>query len=382
VAARATSLLIATQKGLFQLDAGARRERFEVRGPTFLGAEVNHVVQDPRDPSTLLMAAKTGHLGPTVFRSSDRGETWTEAARPPQFAKAPEGTEEAKKRSVERVFFLTPGHASEPAAWWAGTVPWGLFRSADGGATWDPVGGFNDHPRREAWLEDAGATPGGAITHSIIVDPRDARHLYLGLSTGGVFESTDGGADWHPLNRGQDADFFPPEARDRETGHDPHCVKLCPSRPDRLYQQNHCGIYRIDRPSDTWTRIGKAMPKEIGDIGFPVVVHPRDPDVAWVFPMDGTDVWPRTPPRGAPALYRTRDAGASWERQDRGFPTAHAYFTVFRQAMTADAGDPVGIYFGTTAGEVWASHDEGATFRLLCAHLPRILAVEVAAWAA
>ena len=190
-----------------------------------------------------------------------------------------------------------------------------------------------------------------------------------------MFESTDGGADWAPLNAGVEAVFMPEP--DPPFGHDPHCVRQHPAAPDRLYQQNHCGIYRIDRRSDRWERIGAAKPPEAGDIGFPVELHPRDPDTAWVFPMDGTDVWPRTSPDGRPAAYRTRDAGASWERCDAGLPE-RAWFTVKRQAMTTDAADPVGVYFGTTSGEVWVSADEGDSWRCAAAHLPEIYSIEVA----
>ncbi len=160
--------------------------------------------------------------------------------------------------------------------------------------------------------------------------------------------------------------------------HDPHCVRLCPSDPERLYQQNHCGIYRLDRPSKEWVRIGKNMPKAIGDIGFPMVVHPRDADTAWVFPMDGTTVWPRTSPGGRPAAYVTRDGGATWRRLDSGLPRKHAWWTVKRQAMTADRRDPVGLYLGTTSGELWMSSDEGRRWSCLARHLPEIYAVEAA----
>jgi photosystem II stability/assembly factor-like uncharacterized protein len=221
-----------------------------------------------------------------------------------------------------------------------------------------------------------GSTPGGPLTHSILVDPRDPAHLYIGLSTGGFFESLDGGSSWKPLNKGVAAYFLP--VKDPEYGHDPHCVALHPAKPDRLYQQNHCGIYRLDRPSEAWKRIGRAMPKEVGDIGFPIVLHPRDPDTVWVFPMDGTTVWPRTSPGGRPAAYRTRDAGRTWQRQDRGLPPKQALFTVMRQAFTADAFDPVGLYFGTTSGEIWMSPDEGITWRALAAHLPYVLSVTAA----
>jgi hypothetical protein len=159
-------------------------------------------------------------------------------------------------------------------------------------------------------------------------------------------------------------------------------VRQCPSQPDRLYQQNHCGIYRIDRPSDTWQRIGRNMPATVGDIGFPMVVHPRDADCAWVFPMDGTDVWPRTSPGGRPAVYGTRDAGASWQRLDQGLPAEQAWWTVKRQAMTADDHDPLGLYFGTSSGELWIGRDEGRQWACLARHLPEIYALETARVAA
>ena len=171
------------------------------------------------------------------------------------------------------------------------------------------------------------------------------------------------------------ADFLPDP--DPEFGHDPHCVRFAGGNPDRLYQQNHCGIYRLDRPGDTWQDIGATMPKSVGYVGFPMVVHPRDPDTLWVFPMDGTSVWPRTAPGGRPAVYRSRDGGKTWKRQDQGLPKSQAWWTVKRQAMTADARDPAGVYFGTTSGEVWGSRDEGRSFRCLARHLPHIYAVEV-----
>jgi hypothetical protein len=200
--------------------------------------------------------------------------------------------------------------------------------------------------------------------------------MYLGLSGGGVFASDDQGAHWRPLNQGCRADFFPDPYP--EYGQDPHCVALHPLHPDRLYQQNHCGIYRMDLPEERWLRIGEAMPKEVGDIGFPIVLHPRDPDTAWVFPMDGSTVWPRVSPDGKPAVYATRDAGTSWQRQARGLPRAQGWFTVKRQAFAADALDPVGLYFGTTSGEIWASRDEGAHWDCIQQHLPEIYAVEAA----
>ena len=371
---RRVLVLVATRKGAWLFHGDAARRTWRVDGPHFLGHIVNHLVLDPRDGRTLLAAAKTGHLGPTVFRSPDRGRTWKEASKPPAFAKAPDNE---KGRAVDHAFWLTPCHANEPKAWYAGTSPQGLFRSDDGGDTWQPFSYINDDPQYRTWMGSVqDGTPDGPKMHSIIVDPRDPAHLYFAMSGGGVHESVDGGRSFAPLVKGMEvvAGFDASNI----AFHDPHCVRLCPSNPDRLYQQNHCGIYRIDRPSNQWTRIGKSMPKKVGDIGFPMVVHPRDADTAWVFPMDGTMVWPRTSPAGKPAAYVTRNGGKSWQRLDNGLPESQAWWTVKRQAMTADAQDPVGLYFGTTSGELWMSRDEGKRWTCMARNLPEIYAVEAA----
>jgi photosystem II stability/assembly factor-like uncharacterized protein len=367
-------VLVATRKGAWIYSGDARREQWRIDGPHFLGHVISHLVLDPRDGRTLLAAAKTGHLGPTIFRSTDFGRSWKEAAKPPAFTRV---SDDPKARAVDHTFWLTPSNAAEPDVWYAGTSPQGLFRSQDGGSTWEPFSIVNDDPDYRKWFGTVqDGTPDGPKLHSIIVDPRDARHLYFAMSGGGVHESTDGGHTFAPLLEGLEVvEGF--EAGE-PTFHDPHCVRMCPSNPDRLYQQNHCGIYRIDRPSKRWARIGRTMPADVGDIGFPMVVHPRDADVAWVLPMDGTSVWPRTSPGGKPAVYATRNAGETWERQDAGMPASQAWWTVKRQAMCADALDPVGLYFGTTSGELWGSGDEGRSWRCIARHLPEIYAVECA----
>jgi hypothetical protein len=366
-------LLVGTRKGAWLYRGDPARRSWRADGPHFLGHIVNHLVLDPRDGKTLLAAAKTGHLGPTVFRSTDRGRSWKEAARPPAFAKAADGS----GRAVDHTFCLAPAHESEPGVWYAGTSPQGLFRSADGGVTWEPFSPINDDPQYRKWMGTVqDGTPDGPKLHSILVDPRDPRHLYFAMSGGGVHESRDRGRTFAPLVKGLEVvEGF--DASD-VTFHDPHCVRLCPSNPDRLYQQNHCGVYRLDRPSSEWVRIGRSMPRRVGDIGFPLVVHPRDPDTAWMLPMDGTTVWPRTSPDGKPSVYVTRNSGKSWRRLDKGFPRGQAWWTVKRQAMTADARDPLGLYFGTTSGELWASRDEGRGWRCIARHLPEIYSVEAA----
>lgn len=369
----AVVLLVATRKGAFVLRADGPRSAWSLEGPQLLGHVVNHVVLDPRDRRTLLLGARTGHLGPTIFRSSDLGKTWTEASRPPAFPKG-----DAGGRVVDYSMCVVPGHVSEPGVWYAGTSPQGLFRSEDAGATWAPVSGFNDHPSYAGWVGDEqDGTPGGPMLHSILIDPRDPAHLYVALSGGGIYETTDAGRDWAPLNEGM-ATVEPGPPVPYGPAHDPHCIRLHPLEPDVLYQQNHCGIYRLERPATRWQRIGERMPREVGDIGFPIDLHPRDPRTAWVFPMDGTDVWPRTSPNGEAAVYRTTDAGATWQRQDRGLPQTPAWYTVLRQSLSVDGHDPVGVYFGTTSGEVWGSRDEGESWRCLASHLPQILAVEAA----
>ncbi len=372
------AILVATRKGAWLFHGDARRNSWAADGPHFLGHNISHVQLDPRDGRTLLAAAKTGHLGPTVFRSTDLGRTWKEARKPPAFAQPAGGL---PARSVDHTFWLTPGHASERGSWYAGTSPQGLFRSEDGGVSWAPLPAVNDDPRFREWMGTVqDGTPDGPKLHSVIVDPRDPSHLYFAMSGGGVHESRDAGRSWHTLIQGLEVvDGFDAA---NVTFHDPHCVRLCPSNPDRLYQQNHCGIYRLDRSgdaaADTWQRIGRKMPKRVGDIGFPMVVHPHDADTAWVFPMDGTTVWPRTSPEGRPAAYVTRNAGRTWQRLDQGLPEGQAWWTLKRQAMTVDAQATPALYLGTTSGELWIGHDEGARWSNIARHLPEIYAVEVA----
>ncbi len=242
--------------------------------------------------------------------------------------------------------------------------------------TWEGVAGFNENPMRVTWVGTPDeAPPDGQKLHSVMIDPRDPNHMYIGCSGGGVFESTDKGKSWKPLNKGIISSFLPnPEA---EYGNDPHLFRLHPLMPDRIYQQNHEGIYRMDRGEGKWVRIGTNLPKPLNDHGFPIVLHPREPETVWVFPVEGFPQG-RVPHGGKPAAYVTYNGGKSWKRQDKGFPKEHGWFTVKRQGMSADAHDPVGLYLGTTGGEIWASTDEGKSWERLFTSLPEIYSVEAA----
>jgi photosystem II stability/assembly factor-like uncharacterized protein len=364
-------MLVGTRKGGFIFRSDAARRSWKVVHELLIGSTVHHMVIDPRDGRTILMTERGGHLGPTIMRSTDLGKTWQEATQPPAFPTAADGG----GRVLDHNFWLSPGHPSEPGVWYVGTSPHGLFRSEDAGLTWEPVSGFNDHPMRQEWSgPDSEGPPGGPRLHSILIDPRDPNHLYISLSGGGVFESTDRGDSWAPLNKGIISDFLP--VPDAEYGHDPHSTRLHPLEPDRLYQQNHFGVYVMDRGEGTWRRIGTNLPKDISDHGFPIVVHPRDPDTAWIFPNEAFP-YARVPHDGKPATFVTHNAGNTWKRQDKGMPDRGGWFTVKRQAMNSDTREPLGLYFGTTGGEIWASRNAGESWAFVADHLPEIFSVEV-----
>jgi photosystem II stability/assembly factor-like uncharacterized protein len=362
-------LLVGTRKGGFILRGDRTRKHWATTRNIMIGSTIHHMVMDPRDQKTILMTEVGGHLGPTIHRSTDFGKTWQEATKPPAFA-------EGSGRVIHHNFWLSPGHASEPDVWYLGTSPQGLFRSEDGGMTWDEVTGLHQHPMFNEWAGPPEySPPGGATLHSILIDPRDAKHLYISMSGGGVFESTDGGADWKPLNKGILSDFLP--VQDAEYGHDPHATRMNALDPDRLYQQNHCGVYTMNRKDDTWVRIGTKLPKGISDHGFPIVTHPRDPKTAWIFPNEAFP-YARVPHDGKPATFVTHNAGKTWKRQDDGLPRTNGWYTVKRQAMNSDTREPLGLYFGTTGGEIWVSRDEGTSWTRIADGLPEIFSVEVA----
>jgi photosystem II stability/assembly factor-like uncharacterized protein len=352
---------VGTQKGLF---LGRRRGdgSWGFTGPHFPMQAVYSVAIDTRRAVPRLLAgADSSHWGPSVFRSDDLGANWHEPARPA--VKFPQGTD----TSLERVWQLHPAGPAAPDVVYAGTEPGALFRSDDGGETFEFVRSLWEHPQREHW----GAGFGGQAVHTVVTDPRDPGAVTVAVSTGGVYRSRDGGASWAPSNTGVRADFLPDPYP--EFGQCVHKIAQDPTDPDRLYLQNHGGVYRSDDGGALWTDIGKGLP---ADFGFAVTTHPRLGGVAYVFPVsDGGD---RYPPGYRCQVYRTEDSGGSWSALSAGLPHEDHYGIVLRDALRTDDADPAGVYFGNRNGEVYASADEGDSWKLVASHLPAVLCVRAA----
>lgn len=353
-------LLVGTRMGLFTFESDRSRRRWTVRGPHMAGYEIYHAILDPRDRKHAYAAARHSVWGVHFYRSPDAGRHWELMVETPHHP--PE-----RKPSLKAIWFIAPGPASEPETIYAGIEPAGLFVSRDRGTSWTPIGGLNDHPTSSSWQPSGG----GLALHSITVDPHDPATLYAAISAGGVYRSDDGGANWKPKNAGVRADFLP--AKYPETGHCVHKMVLHPARPDRLYQQNHCGTYRSDDRGGHWEEITDGLPS---DFGYPIAVDPNDPDTAFVIPEESSHV--RTTVSGRLRVYRTRNAGRSWTALTRGLPQANVYVTVLREAMAADGLDPCGVYFGTSSGHLFASGDAGRSWNLIAGFLPRILSVDAA----
>jgi hypothetical protein len=349
-------LLIGTGKGLFVARSDDSRTTWDVSDPLFPMTGVYAVGVDARGGRPRLMAGvSSSHFGPSVATSDDLGATWQEPEAPALAFPADTDT------SLERVWQLTPGPATHPGRIYAGVQPSALFVSDDGGRTFELVRGLWDHPHRKDW----GAGFGGQAIHTILPDPTDPDRVLVAMSTGGVYRTADGGTTWSPSNVGVKAYFFPDPWP--EFG---QCVHKVAGSPERLYLQNHHGVYRSDDGGATWTSIADGLPS---DFGFPIVVHPHRPDTVYVFPLKADGM--RFPADGKCRVYRSDDAGATWTAPSEGLPDTPYYPAVLRDAMCADTADPAGIYFGTRSGEVYASADDGDSWRQVAAHLPDVLCV-------
>jgi photosystem II stability/assembly factor-like uncharacterized protein len=346
-------LLVGTKKGAFIVEGDETRDRWDVRGPTCEGWPIQDISVD-RSSGRLYAGGGSPWFGPTVFRSDDLGRTWSQSS-----AGLTYGDDGPK---ITAVWNVTAAHGTV----WAGVGPAGLFRSEDAGETWSHVEGLTNHPTRPSWQPGAG----GLILHSIVPHPTDPDHLWIAISAVGTFETTDRGATWTARNKGIRADFMPEPLP--ETGMCVHKLVGAAGEPEHLYQQNHCGVYRTFDGGASWEEITGSLPT---DFGFPMVTHPRDPQTAWTIPLTQPDKG-RYMPDGKAAVWRTENGGDSWIRGDRGLPQEDAYLAVLREAMARDELDPVGIYFGTSGGQLWGSRDGGESWSSITTTLPPIWSVE------
>ncbi len=355
-----TMILVGTRKGAFVAELDAGREQVTLRGPFCEAMPIQHLAWDPTR-GALLAGAGSPWYGPVVWRSTDLGQTWTQSGVGLTYENDADADPEAVP-AITRVWNVT----AVGDAIYAGVEPAGLFRSDDGGLTWSHVKGVREHPSRPDWQPGAG----GLILHSIVAHPTDPAQMWVGISAVGIFHTADGGTSWEARNKGVRADHLPDPYP--EVGVCVHKFGLHADRPDSLYQQNHSGVYRSDDGGRNWTDINAGLPSHFG---FPIAIHPTEPRTIWTIPLNGDDQG-RYMPDGHAAVWMSQDEGASWSPQSRGLPAKDAFLGVLREAMAVDHHDPVGVYFGTSTGQLYASRDGGREWRLLLDHLPGISSVE------
>jgi photosystem II stability/assembly factor-like uncharacterized protein len=355
-------LLVGTMKGAFILRAGPSRSGWDVGGPYFPGSAVYAMAYDSRAGRQRIWAGPNSmHWGGLLRSSDDFGQTWTN----PEAANVtfPEGTGTALKQ----IWQIAPGREAEPDTLYCGVEPAAVFISRDAGATWALNDGLWNHPQRPRW-EPGG---GGLCLHTILLDPADVRRVRVAISTGGMYVTEDGGTTWRASNTGVRADFLPD--KHPEFGQCVHKVVQSKVRPERMFLQNHWGLYRSDDRGESWVDVANGVPS---DFGFGLGIHPRDPECAWIVPLESDEF--RCTPEGKLRVYRTRNAGASWEPLAKGLPQDGAYETVLRDAVAVDGLDSVGVYFGTRSGKVFGSADEGENWSELLDGLPPVISVKVA----
>jgi len=352
---------VGTKKGGFLFHSADRRH-WSVAGPFLAGSTVYHMILDPRDGRTVYSAAPHAAepWGPAVYRGRAGGElTPTESA--PKF-------KDGSGLAVTRVWNIEPGSADDGHMIYAGVEPAALFRSPDQGDTWEDIASLNYHPTRKDWQPGGG----GLCLHTTLVDPRKPQHLVVAISAVGTFESKDGGRTWTTENRGVRADFLP--NRYPEWGQCVHKLAWDASRDGSIFQQNHCGMYHRGPEGGTWTEVTKGLPS---DFGFPIAAHPHEKGTAYVVPLIGGGN--RAFPKGQMAVWQTTNRGKTWRRSTKGLPGPNAYMGVLREGLSVDAEDPLGVYVGTNTGQLFASRDEGNSWKMIADFLPPILSVSAGA---
>jgi photosystem II stability/assembly factor-like uncharacterized protein len=362
-------VLVGTRKGAFVLTSDGKRESWDVNGPHFGGWEIYHVKASPADPNRIYASQSSGWFGQVIQRSRDGGQTWEPVGN--KFAyDGPTGTHlwydnTPHPWDFARVWHLEPSH-NDPDTVYAGVEDAALFRSSDGGQSWQELPGLRNHPSASVWQPGAG----GMCLHTILLDPSNPERIYVAISAAGAFRSDDAGKTWKPINRGLRSEQIPnPTA---EVGHCVHRLALHPSRPGVLFMQKHWDVMRSDDAGESWRETSGNLPT---DFGFPIDVHAHEPETIYVVPIKSDSE--HYPPEGKLRVYRSRTGGHEWEALTKGLPQRDCYVNVLRDAMAVDSLDPCGVYFGTTGGQVYVSANSGDSWAPIVRDLPSVVAVEV-----
>jgi photosystem II stability/assembly factor-like uncharacterized protein len=361
-------VLVGTRKGAFILTADGHRDEWTVEGPLFAGWELYHLTASPADPDRLYASQSTSWFGQIIQRSDDGGKSWEPVGNDFTYDGIP-GTHQwydgtPHPWEFARVWHLEPS-LSDPDTVFAGVEDAALFRSTDGGKSWEELSGLRGHGSGPNWQPGAG----GMCLHTIVLHPNDAARLLVAISAAGVFASDDSGGTWHPANRGLHSEGIPDP--DGEVGHCVHRLARNPSQPETVFMQKHWDVMRSDDGGESWTEISGDLPT---DFGFAIDVHAHEPETVYVVPIKSDSE--HFPLDGRLRVYRSRTGGNEWEPLTAGLPQDHCYVNVLRDAMAVDSLDPCGIYFGTTGGQVYASANAGDTWTPIVRDLPAVLSVE------
>jgi photosystem II stability/assembly factor-like uncharacterized protein len=377
-------VLVGTRKGAFILTSNEKRKRWKISGPHFAGWEIYHIKGSPVDPDRLYASQSNGWFGQIIQRSSDGGQTWETPGGGPE--QGPDGMPRGESNKFvyegdpgthqwfdgsqrpwefKRVWYLDPS-LSDPGTVYAGVEDAALFRSSDGGRSWQELAGLRE-VKGHLWQPGAG----GMCLHTIVQVPGNPKRIYVAISAAGAFRTDDGGETWQPINRGLKSPYELPDA-DADVGHCVHNITLHPSRPDTLFMQKHWDVNRSDDAGDSWHEVSGNLPT---DFGFPIAVHAHEPETIYVVPIKSDSE--HYPPDGKLRVYRSRSGGNEWEALTKGLPQKDCYVNVLRSALAIDTLDSCGVYFGTTGGQVYASADSGDSWTAIARDLPPVLSVEV-----
>ena len=362
-------VLVGTRKGAFILTSNERRKRWSVSGPHFAGWEIYHFKGSPADPDRLYASQSSGWFGQVMQRSDDGGKTWATIGNTFAYEGDP-GTHQwydgtPHPWEFKRVWHLEPS-LLDPDTVYAGVEDAALFRTGDGGQTWQELPGLRGHGSGSSWTPGAG----GLGLHTILLVPGKPGTIFIAISAAGAFRTDDGGSTWRPINRGLKSDYIPDP--DAEVGHCVHRIAMNPSRPDVLFMQKHWDVMRSDDGGGSWREVSGNLPT---DFGFTIDVHAHEPDTVYVVPIKSDSE--HFPLDGRLRVYRSRTGGDEWEALSEGLPQRNCYVNVLRDAMAVDTLESCGVYFGTTGGQVYVSADSGDHWSAIARDLPAVLSVEV-----